>query len=244
MTEKAKIRLAKLMALKGLCSRREAEDYIDKGLVEVDGQKVLKQGTKVNADADIKLLGKAKKRKVTILLNKPLGYVSNLPEKGYRAAIELIKKENQEKNKNGSDEEFFPAMKKKLAVAGRLDINSKGLLVLTQDGTIAKILIGSDTKIEKEYLVRVEGKITKEVIEKLKFGLSLDGKPLKKAKIDLLEEGLLRFVLNEGKKRQIRRMCEQVGLNVIGLKRVRIGKVRLGSLPEGKWRFLKADERF
>ncbi len=238
-----KIRLSKLMSERGLCSRREAEDYIDRGLVEVNGEKILKQGVKVERDVEIRLSDETKKHKVTVLLNKPLGYVSNLPEKGYRPAIELINQENQEVD-GRAPKKFVPSMKKKLAVAGRLDINSKGLMVLTQDGALVKTLIGPQAKIEKEYLVRVEGKVTPEIINKLKFGLFLDGKPLKRARIDLLEEGLLRFVLIEGKKRQIRRMCELVLLKVVSLKRVRIGRVKLGSLPEGKWRFLRDNEKF
>ena len=131
-----------------------------------------------------------------------------------------------------------------MAVAGRLDIDSQGLLVFTQDGVIAKKLIGPKSEIEKEYLVGVDGNINKDIIKKLSFGLSLDGKKLKPAKIDLLKSGLLLFILIEGKKRQIRRMCDQVGLKVTSLKRVRIGNVRLGDLPKGKWRFLKTTEYF
>lgn len=239
------VRVSKLMSERGLCSRREADAYIKQGLVRVDGQVISTLGTKAVYDAEIELLEKAAKeqgQKLTILLNKPVGFVSTQPEKGYRAAIELIEEENQ--YQDGYEQEFSPYHRKKLAVAGRLDIDSKGLLILTQDGTIARQLIGEHTKVEKEYLVRVEGKITKGAIEKLSFGLSLDGKELKKAKVTKLEENVLKFILKEGKKRQIRRMCELVQLKVQGIKRVRIGKVRLGKLPEGKWRYLRQDESF
>jgi 23S rRNA pseudouridine2604 synthase len=131
-----------------------------------------------------------------------------------------------------------------LAPAGRLDIDSVGLIVFTQDGRIAKQLIGQDSQIEKEYLVRVEGTLSAEGLEKLNFGLSLDGQPLKRAKVSWQNEDQLRFALREGKKRQIRRMCELVGLKVTGLKRIRIGSVVLGKLAEGQWRYLRADERF
>ena len=131
-----------------------------------------------------------------------------------------------------------------LAPAGRLDIDSTGLLVLTQDGRVAKKLIGEDSQAEKEYLVRVSGELIPGGLRLLQFGLELDGKPLKQAWVKQLNEDQLHFILREGKKRQIRRMCEAVGLTVIGLKRVRIGKVKLGDLPIGQWRFLRADESF
>jgi 23S rRNA pseudouridine2604 synthase len=240
------VRLSKLMSERGICSRREADVYIESGQVLVDGKIVSTLGTKVSPDVSIKLLPKAQNeqnKKVTILLNKPLGYVSTQPEKGYREALELILGENQEKSSN-TDPELKPSHLKKLAVAGRLDIDSKGLLVFSQDGTLVKQLIGPLSELEKEYIVRVAEEVTPSMIEKLSFGLELDGRSLKRARVDLLEPSLIRFCLKEGKKRQIRRMCELVGLKVIGLKRVRIGKVCLGNLPEGKWRFLKPDESF
>jgi 23S rRNA pseudouridine2604 synthase len=131
-----------------------------------------------------------------------------------------------------------------LAVAGRLDIDSTGLLVLTQDGRVARTLIGEDSEIEKEYLVRVQGKLRPGGLELLIEGLSLDGKRLKRAQVQWQNDDQLRFVLREGKKRQIRRMCELVGLTVLGLKRVRIGQVMLADLPVGQWRYLGAHERF
>ena len=126
-------------------------------------------------------------------------------------------------------------------VAGDPRIRS---LVLTQDGRIAKLLIGEDSGVEKEYLVRVTGELVAGGLALLNFGLSLDGKPLKRAQVTWQNEDQLRFILREGKKRQIRRMCELVGLKVTGLKRVRIGKVKLGDLPVGQWRYLREDERF
>lgn len=228
------VRLSKLMSERGLCSRREADRYIERGWVSVNGEVVASLGTKVPSDATIVLSRQAQRsqeEKVTILLNKPVGYVSTQPEKGYRAAIELIK----------------PKLRKhlqKLSVCGRLDIDSKGLLVFTQDGSLAKKLIGPDNRIEKEYVVRVEGKITDSAIEKLCHGLSLDGEKLKHADVSLVKEQLLRFVLRQGKKRQIRRMCELVGLRVVWLKRIRMGNVELGSLKEGQWRYLGEHENF
>ena len=238
-----KIRLSKLMAERGICSRREADEYIARGEVLVNGLPIKELGTKVSPDVRIELGAKALKQQkdlVTVILNKPIGYVSNLPEKGYEPAIRLLTADNfygTEKLK------FEPIDLDNLAVSGRLDIDSQGLLVFTQDGRIAKKIIGEDSNIEKEYLVRVKGQLPKEKLEILRHGLELDGKKLKPAKVNWINDDQLKFILTEGKKRQVRRMCELVGLQVIGLKRVRIGKLKLGDLPEGKWRFFnKSDE--
>ena len=140
--------------------------------------------------------------------------------------------------------QFKEQHKRGLAPAGRLDIDSVGLLVLTQDGRIAKQLIGEDSGTEKEYLVRVKGSLSAEGLRLLNHGLSLDGEALRPAKVEWQNEDQLRFVLQQGKKRQIRRMCELVGLRVVGLKRIRMGRVKLGALPTGKWRYLEKGEKF
>src|SRR5262249_46030659 len=161
-----------------------------------------------------------------VLLNKPIGWVSAQPEKDYRPAIELLTAENYE----GSSQPRVtdPRRLKNMAVAGRLDIDSQGLLIFTQDGRLAKQLIGEDSEIEKEYLVRIHGEASQDQVKRLRNGsIELDGKKLKKAQVDWINENQLRMVLTEGKKRQIRRMCEAVGLEVRGLKRVRVGQVRL-----------------
>lgn len=240
-----KVRLSKLMAERGLCSRREADELIAQGLVKVSGEIISQLGTKVSPDVEIELAGRAQKQlgdKVTILLNKPIGYVSGQPEKDYEPAVRLIKPETQERGP--TDIKLKPAHFDGLAPAGRLDIDSQGLLIFTQNGTIAKRLIGEDSGIEKEYIVRVEGELPKDKLKLLNHGLELDGKKLKPALVEWLNADQLRFVLKEGKKRQIRRMCEMVGLRITGLKRVRVGKVMLGHLPEGRWRFLRPDEMF
>lgn len=238
--------MSKLMSEQGLCSRREADRYIERGLVFVDGERVSELGSKIFPTQKITLHKAAKTQQTqlaTILLNKPVGYVSGQPEPGYRPAIQLIRPETQFCNKPPC-KLFKPGHLKNLAPAGRLDIDSQGLLVFTQDGRIAKQLIGSDSSIEKEYLVRVIGRLPDEKLALLNHGLSLDGKNLKSAKVSWQNKDQLRFVLREGKKRQIRRMCELVGLQVMGLKRVRTGRIRLGNLPEGKWRYLEDGERF
>src|SRR5262249_44911605 len=180
---------------------------------------------------------------VTIVLNKPVGYVSAQPEGDYQPAVVLITRANQF---GDAKLRLRPQHLKGLAVAGRLDIDSQGLLLFTQDGRIAKKIIGDDGKVEKEYIVRVTGPLPEmlpdDKLRLLRHGLELDGKPLKPARVEWLNRDQLRFVLTEGKKRQIRRMCELVGLKVLGLKRVRIGKLKLANLPEGKWRFLESGE--
>lgn len=217
---------------------------MEKGWVKVDGQ-IVSVGHKAKVDCQIEISPGAREERedrVTILLNKPIGFVSGQPEPGYEPAVRLITEENHvlSRGEPALDRRHFAG----LAPAGRLDIDSKGLLVFTQDGRIAKELIGENSEIEKEYLVRVKGKIVPGGIKLLNHGLELDGAALKPAFVEWINEDQLRFVLTEGKKRQVRRMCELVGLGVLGLKRVRIGQVMLGHLPDGKWRFLRPDESF
>ena len=241
-----KIRVSKLMSEQGICSRREADSYIERGWVLVDGIPVTELGTRIFPTQRITLAKAAQSQQdasVTVLLNKPIGFVSGQAEQGYRPAITLIGAQSHFKG-DRSPLRFTSAQLKGLAPAGRLDIDSTGLLVLTQDGRVARQLIGESSGIEKEYLVRVEGRLPAAGLAKLNFGLSLDGVPLKRADVKWQNDDQLRFVLREGKKRQIRRMCELVGLKVTGLKRVRIGKVLLGDLPQGQWRFLRSGERF
>lgn len=239
------VRLSKRMAEMGLCSRREADSYIEQGWVRVNGE-VAVLGQKVTPADQIQLddrLGKAQAQRVTILINKPMGYVSSQAENGYQPAAALITPDNHwVEDKSGV--RFTRDHMKGLAPAGRLDIDSVGLLVLTQDGRVAKEIIGERSDVEKEYLVRVEGNLTAEGLKLLNHGLSLDGDALLPAKVWWQNEDQLRFILKEGKKRQIRRMCELVGLHVVGLKRIRIGTIMLGDLPTGKWRYLSAEEHF
>lgn len=234
------------MSQRGLCSRREADAWIEKGWVYVDGKQITELGYKIDPNQSVEISKSALKEQdnlVTVLINKPIGYVSGQAENGYKPAITLITPENY------WSEDNLPLNKKMfflngLAPCGRLDIDSTGLLVLSQDGRIAKNLIGESSDVEKEYLVRYEGKLTPEKLRLLNYGLTLDQKKLKPAIVTIQNEDQLMFKLKEGRKRQIRRMCELVGLTVVGLKRVRIGNVKLGKLPLGKWRFLKTNEIF
>jgi 23S rRNA pseudouridine2604 synthase len=216
----------------------------------VDGVIVSELGSKVLPHQRINVERQAsaqQARRVTVLLNKPVGFVSGQAEDGYKPAVTLINADTRWKE-DKAPTQFHPSQLRSLVPAGRLDIDSIGLLVLTQDGRIAKQLIGEDTSIEKEYLVRVQytrpGRLPDADFKLLNHGLSLDGKKLLPAKVRWQNEDQLSFVLREGKKRQIRRMCEAVGLKVLGLKRVRIGRVMLGDLPVGQWRYLQADEKF
>ena len=243
-------RLSKRMSALGLSSRREADEWIERGWVKVDGVVAI-LGLKVLPQQTITIDPRASSeqaRRVTVVLNKPVGYVSGQAEDGYQPAIVLVVPENQWRT---ASTKGAPARRQDLlglAPAGRLDIDSTGLLVLTQDGRIAKQLIGEDSAVEKEYLVRVRhskpGRLPAAEMNRLQHGLKLDGKALRPAKVWWQNDDQLRFVLREGKKRQIRRMCELVGLQVLGLKRVRIGQVMLGELPQGKWRLLGPGERF
>ena len=240
------MRISKLMAAQGLCSRREADSYIERGWVFVDGERVTELGSRAYPTQKITLNKAAQTSqmaRVTILLNKPIGYVSGQAEDNHKPASTLVTAASRWEQ-DRSPLRFSPMQLKGLAPAGRLDIDSLGLLVLTQDGRIARQLIGENSAIDKEYLVRVQGKLAPDDLARLNFGLSLDGAALKRAQVDWQNDDQLRFVLREGKKRQIRRMCELVGLKVVGLKRIRIGKVMLGDLPIGQWRYLREDERF
>jgi len=239
-------RLSKRMGELGLCSRREADVWISKGWVKVDGKIVDQLGVRVSREARIEVVREAKAEQselVTILLHKPVGYVSGQAEDGYEPAVVLIRPENRWAD-DPSPLKFHPLHLRGLAPAGRLDIDSTGLLVFTQDGRVAKQLIGQDSLVEKEYLVRVKGKLADNGLQRLRHGLMLDGVQLKPAKVTWQNDDQLRFILREGRKRQIRRMCELVGLAVTGLKRVRSGNVPLAQLPLGQWRYLRRDESF
>jgi 23S rRNA pseudouridine2604 synthase len=240
------VRLSKVMTERGLCSRREADEWIAKGWVKVDGQVIGELGTRIDPAQHIDVAPAARAeqgRLATVLLHKPIGYVSGQAEDGYRPAVLLVTADNHWEG-DDSGIRYDQRGLLGLAPAGRLDIDSTGLLILTQDGRIARQLIGADSEIEKEYLVRVSGHLDARGLALLNHGLSLDGRPLKPAQVSWQNRDQLRFVLREGRKRQIRRMCELVGLEVVGLKRVRIGAVMLGDLPQGRWRYLKPRERF
>ena len=202
---------------------------------------VTEAGRKIITGETLTLAGAATNKldtQITAVLNKPVGYVSAQPEHDQIPAARLVNKPNL-----FGQSPAIPTRDTRLAPAGRLDQDSRGLLLLTEDGVLTKAIIGPTSNVDKEYLVTVTGKISPDKIAKLCHGLSLDGRQLRPAKVTRDNGQVLRFILKEGRKRQIRRMCEQVGLHVTDLFRIRIGGVSINDLPEGKWRALTTKER-
>jgi 23S rRNA pseudouridine2604 synthase len=234
-------RVNRWLAQSGVCSRREAEALIAAGQVSIDGETVSDPGRKIEHGQTLTLDDGAQARlegQMTVIINKPVGYVSAQPEPGQVPAARLLTRQGLW----GEDSEI-PAADRSLAPVGRLDLDSRGLLILSEDGVVTKAVIGPDSQMEKEYLVRVRGDIGEPVLARLRHGLALDGRQLKPAKVTLAGDQRLRFILTEGRNRQIRRMCDLVGLAIIDLYRLRIGPLKVGDLPEGRWRPITPRER-
>lgn len=234
------VRVNKWLAQSGVCSRREAEELIAAGAVLVDGERVTDAGRKIAPGQTLVLTDRAELglgAQISVIIHKPPGIVSAQPEHGQTPAARLLMAETQE------GKGIVPSSRASLPPLGRLDQESRGLLLLSEDGVLAKAIIGPESEIDKEYVVTVRGRIDRAKITKLRHGLELDGRKLKPAKVTLQDTQVLRFVLTEGRNRQIRRMCELVELEVTDLVRVRIGPLKLGTLAEGKWRHLTAQER-
>jgi 23S rRNA pseudouridine2604 synthase len=233
-------RVNKWLAQSGVCSRREAEELIEAGAVLIDGERVTDVGRKIAPGQTLVLNERAELglgAQVSVIIHKPVGIVSAQPDPGQTPAARLLTAERQAGNG------IVPSSRASLPPLGRLDQDSRGLLLLSEDGVLAKAIIGPTSEIDKEYVVTVAGKVDRAKIQKLRHGLQLDGRQLRSAKVTQQDMQVLRFVLTEGRNRQIRRMCELVGLEVTDLIRVRIGPLLLGDLPEGKWRHLSAAER-
>lgn len=234
------VRVNKWLAQSGVCSRREADELIAAGAVLIDGERVSDAGRKISAGQTLVLNDRAElglDAQISVVIHKPVGIVSAQPDPGQIPAARLLTSERQA----GSG--AVPSSRASLPPLGRLDQDSRGLLLLSEDGVLAKAIIGPVSEIDKEYVVTVTGKVDRAKITKLRHGLELDGRQLKPAKVTQDDMQVLRFVLTEGRNRQIRRMCELVGLEVVDLVRVRIGPLLLGDLPEGKWRHLTPAER-
>jgi len=234
------VRINKWLGQTGVCSRREAEALIAAGMVSIDGESVTDAGRKIEPGQTLTLNDRgeaALASGVTILIHKPLGYVSGQPEPDKIPAVRLL----TEANRVG--EGAVPGEDASLPPIGRLDEDSRGLLMLSSDGVVAKAVIGPQSHLDKEYLVRVEGDVTEKKLALLRRGLMLDGRILKYAKVSRMEQNRLRFILTEGRNRQIRRMCEMVDLEVVDLLRIRVGPIHLNNLPEGSWRMITAEER-
>lgn len=234
-------RVNRWLAQSGVCSRREADALIAEGLVSIDGARVDDAGRKIAPGQTLVLDDRAAEgleRRFTAVLNKPVGYVSGQPEPGHTPAVRLL---TADRRIGPGD---APGRADSVPPLGRLDEDSRGLLLLSEDGVLAKALVGPQSELDKEYLVRVGGTITRDKLDLLRQGLELDGRALRPARVALLaDEATLRFTLTEGRNRQIRRMCEAVRLWVLDLHRTRIGPLRLGDLPEGRWRVLAPEER-
>ncbi|HRO02670.1 MAG TPA: pseudouridine synthase [Terricaulis sp.] len=231
-------RVNKWLAAEGVCSRREAEALIAKGLVTINGEKVADPGRKIEPGQEIEVGAASARAQISAVLNKPVGFVSAQPEHDQIPAARLLTRMNL----IGAPRNM-PTKRTRLAPLGRLDQDSRGLLLLSEDGVLAKAIIGPESKLDKEYLVRVDGRVDEAKLKLLRHGLALDGRQLKPAKVSIAEPQMLRFILTEGRNRQIRRMCEAVALEVIDLYRIRIGPLQIGDLPEGKWRALTPQER-
>jgi 23S rRNA pseudouridine2604 synthase len=234
-------RVNRWLAQSGVCSRREAEGLITQGLVFIDGERVDDAGRKILPGQTLTLNDEAQTKletSFTVVINKPVGIVSAQPEPGQTPAARLLTREAL-----WGDAAAIPERETSLPPLGRLDMDSRGLLILSNDGVLAKAVIGPASELTKEYLVKVTGPITEGRLSLLRHGLQLDGRKLKPARVNRVRDQTLRFILSEGRNRQIRRMCDLVGLTVVDLFRIRIGTLSLGDLPEGQWRPMTADER-
>ena len=220
------IRINKYISEKGLCSRREADELIRQGRVTINGKKA-SIGSKVYPGDIVKLEGKKLSPKappVYIAFNKPPGIVCTTDRREKDNIIDFIN---------------FP---KRIFPVGRLDKESEGLIFLTSDGDIVNKILRAGNNHEKEYIVTVDKPVTPDFIESMSKGVRILGTVTKKCKVSRISRYVFRIILTEGMNRQIRRMCEVFGYEVVKLRRVRIMNVKLGSLPEGRWRYLTSHE--
>lgn len=224
-------RLQKIIAQAGICSRREAENLISAGRVTVDGKIITELGTKADFNQKIRVDGKLltfDNEKIYLLLNKPRGYVSTAKdERGRKTVLELL-------GENFSDKRVYPV--------GRLDLNSEGLLILTNDGDLTNALIHPRFEIKKTYRAKISGVLTEEKLDKLRAGIELDDGLTAPAEIYLLEKDLVEVTIHEGRNRQVRRMFAAIGCDVKRLKRIKFANLTLDGLNVGQFRELTAEE--
>ncbi len=222
-------RINKYIASCGICSRRKADELIQEGRVELNGKVVTNLGEMVEENDIVKIDGKEifkEEKKVYIALNKPKGYVTTNNDQFNRKNVtELIYE----------DVRVFPV--------GRLDMYTEGLLILTNDGEFSNLMMHPRNKIEKTYVVTTNTLVSNEQIEALKNGVNIGDYITIPAKVKMISKDKLEIVISEGKNRQVRRMCEAVGINLLNLKRVKIGKIELGNLQTGKYRYLTEEEK-
>ena len=225
-------RLQKYLAECGITSRRKCEEYIIQGKVQVNGKTITELGVKVNPEKDkITFEGKNVKqeeRKVYILLNKPIGYVTTSDEQfGRDKVLDLVK------------------VRERVVPVGRLDMYTSGALILTNDGDFVYKVTHPKHEITKTYTVTVKGIIKNEEVEQLRKGVKIDDYTTRPAKVKILKTdeekdiSRLEITIHEGKNRQVRRMCESVGRRVIALHRSKIGNIGVKDIELGKWRYLK-----
>lgn len=229
-------RLQKYLAECGIASRRKCEEYISQGKVKVNGKIVTQLGLKINQNIDKvqfegKIVEKENSKKVYILLNKPIGYVTTAKEQfGREKVLDLIK------------------TNRRLIPVGRLDMYTSGALILTDDGDFVYKVTHPKHEIEKTYIATVHGEVSNEEIEKLKNGVKIEDYITSKAKVKRIQYNIeknqtrLVITIHEGKNRQVRKMCESVGKKVIALHRSKIGNVEVKDIPLGKWRYLNDKE--
>ena len=222
-------RLNKYIASCGICSRRKADELILNGKVTINDEIIRELGKQVALDDVIKVDGKViikEEKKVYIMLNKPRGYVTTSHDQFNRKSVlDLI----------NEDVRIYPI--------GRLDMYTEGLLLLTNDGDFSNKIMHPRNKIEKTYIVTTDTKISVEQIEKLKNGVNIGSYITKPAKVKLIKNDTLEIIISEGKNRQVRKMCEVVGINLLNLRRVKIGNIKLGNLQSGKYRYLTDEEK-
>ena len=218
------MRLNKYIASLNIASRREADNLIKDGKVKVNGEIILNPATQVSENDKVECL-KDEEKKIYIKLNKPRGYVVSTNKDEGKTIYELL--DNKLKG-------VYPV--------GRLDKDSNGLILITNDGVFAKKIIGENTNCEKEYYVKVNDNIPDGALKKLEYGISLDGKKLKPTKTKRVAKNSFNIILTEGRNRQIRRMCQKIGFEVIILKRLRINNIFLNELKEGKFEYLTKEE--
>jgi pseudouridine synthase len=223
------MRLQKFISRAGYCSRRHAEELILNGKVTVNGQIITQLGTKVDPEKDkVTVEGttiSTEENLVYIALNKPKGYVTSCSHPGEKIVLELV----------NIPQRIYPV--------GRLDKDSTGLLILTNDGKLHLKLSHPSFDHEKEYLVSVAQPIPRGALHSLEKGLTILGTKTRPARVKRISDTRFKIILKEGRNRQIRRMVQKVGNRVTHLKRIRIADIRLGKLPEGKWRHLDENEK-
>ncbi len=246
MSEDASIRLAKRLADMLPCSRREAELYIEGGWVTVDGAVVEVAGYRVLPEQVVMLLPNANLTTadpVTILFNKPVGVDGNMDAAGLNPLLQLINADTRAAD-DRSPLVFLQRQLRDTRMLMPLSANASGLLVFSQDWRIARKLTEDADKVEQEFIVEVTGELIGNGLALLNHGLSWSGRPLPMMKVSWQNEQRLRFAVKNVVAAQIVGACEQVGLQVVSIKRIRIGRMPMAGLAVGQWRYLLGYERF